>query len=259
MQGSEAEMQNLILIISDNMNTNKKSDRDEHNLIRMGSAARNNFALADPKVQLSFKSKKSILNIHQAFSKDIKKAKELGLTKEELKQVGFVTKTTFNKLSRVKDGVLKDNIFISKPIKPKAPSKPKFSMMIGADPEFLLFDKDGNVIRANNILPKPGSIGSDGAMIEIRPEPSENPSDLVKNMKGIFSDTELTKQIRDYIWKAAIYYKDQQRDYPVGGHIHLGNPPQMTRHIGGQNKSYLFAVFNKIMDELLALPLIKPP
>jgi len=129
-------------------------------------------------------------------------------------------------------------------------------MLIGADPEFLLFDNENNVVRANNILQKPGKIGSDGAMIEIRPDPTPDPLKLVKNMKDIFQDKELTDSIKDFNWKAAIYYKDNVRDYPVGGHIHLGNPKGIEV-LSPNAKFFLFGVLNKIMDELLAVPLIK--
>lgn len=249
--------QNLILVVSDSMNTNKKPDRNEHALVRMSAGARNSFALADPDIQVSCKTQSSVLKVHKAFSADIKKLKKEGLSLAELKRVGFVTKDTFQKLTTSNRSILKSNVFIGKPEKPKKPAKAPFEMLIGADPEFLLFDNDGNVVRANNVLPKPGPIGSDGAMIEIRPDPTQCPSKLVTNMKGIFANNQLTNSIKDYAWKAAIYHKDAQRDYPVGGHIHLGNPPGMGKFISGDSKSYLFAVFNKIMDELLAIPLIK--
>lgn len=249
-----ANKHGLILVVSDNMDNNKKPDRNEHGLVRMSAGARNNFAFNDPKIQLSCKAQASVLKIHQAFSSDIRKLKADGFSAKELRRVGFVTRDTFEKLTSSKRSILKSNVFIGRPEKPK---KAPFSMLIGADPEFLLFNEEGDVVRANNVLPKPGPIGSDGAMIEVRPDPDESPISVVNNMMSIFSDKSLTSDIEKYVWKAAIYHKDHQRDYPVGGHIHLGNPPGMSKKISGQSKSYLFAVFNKIMDELLAIPLIK--
>lgn len=249
--------QELILVVSDNMNTNKKPDRNENSLVRMSAGARNSFVLAGKEIQISHQTRSSMLNVHQAFSSDIKKLKKEGFSPKDLKRVGFVTQNTFKKLTASNRSMLKSNVFIGKPTKPPKPKKAPFNMLIGADPEFLLFDADGNVIRANNVLPKPGPIGSDGAMIEIRPDPTSCPVTLVDNMKAIFANNKLTSKIKDFKWKAAIYHKDSQRDYPVGGHIHLGNPDGMNKHISGESKSYLFAVFNKIMDELLALPLIK--
>lgn len=253
MAGAE---QSLILVVSDNMDSNKKPDRNENQLIRMGARARKNFAFKDPSIQLSYKSKDSVVKVHEAFVSDIKRLKSEGLKPKDLERVGFVTSETFRKLTPYGGKMLKSNVFIG-PIKKKKPEKAPFEMLIGADPEFLLFDNDGNVVRANNVLPKQGPIGSDGAMIEIRPDPSDCPKELVENMAGIFKNGELTQRIKDYVWKAAIYHKDTQRDYPVGGHIHLGNPAALTKLVSGEPKSYLFAVLNKIMDELLALPLIK--
>lgn len=246
--------QSLILVVSDNMNKNKKPDRNERGLVRMGASARKNIALGADNLMLSHKTRSSMLRVHRAFSSDIKKLKEEGYSPADLRKVAFVTGDTFKKLTESNRRILKSNVFIGPPEKPK---KAPFSMLIGADPEFLLFNTEGNVVHANNVLPKPGPIGSDGAMIEVRPDPDENPIQVVDNMMNIFSNKSLTSKIEDYVWKAAIYHKNTQRDYPVGGHIHLGNPPGMSKCISGQSKSYLFAVFNKIMDELLAIPLIK--
>jgi len=235
----------MILMASSQMDANKKPDREENSLVRMPAIARKNLDLGTEQVEVTGIVKQGILNIHQAFSKDIKIAKSR-LSDDELKKVVFVTTSIFKKLTGEDKTLVKD-VWIS---------KPPFTTLIGADPEFLLFDKEGNVVHANNILEKPGKIGSDGAMIEIRPEPSPHPETLVKNMKSIFNDRHLTEPIKDLDWQAAVYHKNKMRDYPVGGHIHLGNPIGITK-LSETEKFFLFAVMNKIMDELLALPLIK--
>ncbi len=235
----------MILMVSSQMDANKKPDRDENSLVRMPATARKNLNLSTEQVEVTGIIKQGVLNIHQAFSKDVKIAKGK-LSENELKKVGFVTTSMFKKLTG-EDKVQVKDVWIS---------KTPFTTLIGADPEFLLFDKEGNVVHANNILGKPGKIGSDGAMIEIRPDPSPCPKTLVKNMRSIFSDRHLTESIKNLNWQAAIYYKNKMRDYPVGGHIHLGNPVGITK-LSETEKFFLFAVMNKIMDELLALPLIK--
>ncbi len=235
----------MILMVSDNMDSNKKPDRDENSLVRLSAVARKSFELEDSQVELTGTAKQSMLNTHQAFSKDVKFAKSK-FSPTELRRVGFVTTQMFKRLTG-KTAKIAEDVWIS---------KTPFTTLIGADPEFLLFDMEGNVVRANNILGKPGKIGSDGAMIEIRPDPSPNPETLVKNMSAIFEDRHLTAPIKDLDWQAAIYHKDNVRDYPVGGHIHLGNPVGIAK-LSSQAKIFLFAVMNKIMDELLALPLIK--
>ena len=235
----------VILVVSNNMDSNQKPDRDEDSLVRFSAVARKSLNLDASQVEITGTAKQGMLNIHQAFSKDVKFAKGK-FSEEEIKRVGFVTTKMFRRLTG-KDAKIAEDVWVS---------KTAFTTLIGADPEFLLFDCDGNVVRANNILGKPGKIGSDGAMIEIRPDPSPNPETLVKNMKNIFKDTTLTAPIKDLDWQAAIYHKDNVRDYPVGGHIHLGNPVGITK-LPSSQKIFLFAVMNKVMDEMLALPLIK--
>jgi len=246
--------QSIILVVSEKMTTNKKQDRHEHNLIRMPALTRNNLSIKEDGVVLTRNNTSCNLNVYKAFSADILELKKQGISKADLCKIGFVTRDTFKKFTNAHRRILKSNIFIS-PHKPH--KRAPFKMLIGADPEFLLFNDDGNVVRANNILQKPGLIGSDGAMTEVRPYPHESPADLVDSIHDIFSNTNLTNKIEKYVWKAAVYYKDDQRDYPVGGHIHLGNPPDINTYMANNEKLYLFAVFNKIMDELLAIPLIK--
>jgi len=128
--------------------------------------------------------------------------------------------------------------------------------VIGADPEFLLFDEDGNVVRANNVIGKQGVIGCDGAMAEIRPAPAITPEGLIKNIRSIFSDKNLTSPITQYKWIAGCYHKDSSRDYPMGGHIHIGNPLKVARMTLNKREMF-FNVLNKIMDELLSIPCIR--
>lgn len=237
----------LILVISKSMDNNKNPDREESALIRMSANTRKTLKFTESDVEISGKISSKVLKVHQSFSKDIKLVKKSNkYSNSELKRIGFVTTDVFKSLTDVTTKS-DNNIWIS-----KTPS----TMLIGADPEFLLFDNDNNVVRANNILQKPGKIGSDGAMIEIRPDPTIDPLKLVENMQEIFRNEDLTNSIKDLNWQAAVYYKDNVRDYPVGGHIHLGNPKGITT-LTSPAKFFLFSVLNKIMDELLAVPLIK--
>jgi len=235
----------MILIASKSMDSNKKPDRDEHNLIRMPANARKNFETGSSPLEITGKVQQKLFNVHEAFSNDIKNIKHKFST-AELKRVGFVTTEVFEKLTGKIPTEVED-VWVA-----KLPN----TTLIGADPEFLLFNAEGEIVRANNILAKPGKIGSDGAMIEIRPDPAVDPIILVKNMKEIFKNKELTAPIKDLEWTAAVYHKDNLRDYPVGGHIHIGNPADINK-LTPQAKIFLFAVINKILDELLAIPLIK--
>ena len=159
--------------------------------------------------------------------------------------MGFVTSKTYARVtgSRAK----KKNVWITDDVT---------DTVIGADPEFLLFDDDGNVVRANNVMGYQGVIGCDGAMAEVRPAPQISPEGLMENIRKIFADKELTKEIRKYRWTAGCYHKDQNRDYPMGGHIHIGNPVKLAR-MDMDVRSNFFVGFNKVLDELLALPMVK--
>jgi hypothetical protein len=243
----------LILVPSAKMDSNKKEERNEHGLVRMSKAARTNMGF-DDKVEIYPASKTSdrikgamLLEIFHAFTADIKKAREDGLTDAELRRTGFVTTNTYNKITGGTTTKIAKNIWITDDIA---------DTIIGADPEFLLFDKHGDVVRANNVMGYNGPIGCDGAMAEVRPKPSVSPEGLVENIKTLFEDQELTNRIKPYNWMAGCYYKDQSRDYPIGGHIHIGNPIQIAR-IGTERRTDFFKAFNKILDELLAVPLIK--
>lgn len=245
--------QSLILVVSKKMNTNKKEGRNEDNLVRMSKKVRSIMGFGDSAVELDREDNNSrsvVLNIFQAFSDDIKAIKKNGdYTKEEINRIAFVTQKTFNRICGTSGDRTKkyNNIWISKNVE---------KLMLGADPEFLLFNGNGDVVYANDVLPHSGPIGSDGAMAEVRPYPSTDVNIIVKNMAEIFKSSELTKNIKDYKWKSACYHKNASRDFPVGGHIHIGNPAVVER-MHQRRKNSLFCVINKIMDELLAIPLIK--
>jgi len=237
----------VILVASKKMDANKKPDRNEGGLIRMPAKTRKAINFNDDVLTVSKKDEHVSLKVFQAFSADIKDIKDSGkYTQEELCRIAFVTSDTFRKLTGKTKGV--ENVWLSDDIE---------STVLGADPEFLLFDGDGNVVRANSIgtLEYYGAMGYDGAMAEIRPKPSDDPEQLVKNMHSIFA--KYAHQVLDnYIACCACYHKDNVRDYPVGGHIHIGNPRQLLK-VPFNKRINLLKVLNKILDEFLAIPMIK--
>lgn len=247
------KQQQLILIPSDKMDRNADNKRNEHGLIRMGKITRESLKFSN-KVEIYPVTENTekrlngsiLLDIFKAFSEDLKKVKELNLSEEELCRVGFVTTKTFQKVTCSKAKRSHDNIWISENIT---------NTVIGADPEFLLFDK-GKVVRANNRLLHEGFIGSDGAMAEVRPKPAISPEELVENIKTLLTDKKYTEKIEDLDWVAGCYFRDEYRDYPIGGHIHIGNPIQIARIDPNERRAF-FNSFNKILDELLAIPMIK--
>lgn len=247
----------LILVVSDRMDRNKKKGRNEHRLIRMSAAARSYMGFEGEYAEVwppgldanSRSARAAYLRIFQAFSSDIKLCKEEGMSADELKRVGFVTAHTFQKIVNDQDvsAFDKANVWIADDI---------HETVIGADPEFLLYREDGSIIHACDVMGKTGKVGSDGAMAEVRPDPAITSEDLVKNIRSIFSDGKLVKPIKDFKWKSGCFYKNEMRNFPIGGHIHIGNPIRIANLPMEQRKRF-FAVMNKILDELLSLIMVK--
>ena len=244
--------QKLILIPSIRMDSNKKSDRNENSLVRMSKVSRDVMGFKN-KVELYPNSNAEdrlrgsvLLDIFHAFSSDIEGARANGVSEEELSRVGFVTTKTYNRILGV--GNKKTNtIWITEDIN---------DTVVGADPEFLLFDKNNRVVRANSVLSFTSPIGCDGAMAEIRPKPAISPEEIMDNILTLLTNKGYTDPIKDFSWMAGCYYKDDIRDYPIGGHIHIGNPVKVAE-IPMERRMGLFKSLNKILDELLAIPMIK--
>ncbi|RLG44622.1 MAG: hypothetical protein DRN81_04055, partial [Thermoproteota archaeon] len=165
---------NIMLVASARMDKNNK--RDENILIRMSKAARDNLGIGKI-VSLSPKpdstSSNTALRVFRAYSKDLDEAREK-FKPRDMARICFVTSRTYRKITNGKSYV--ESVWIS--------TTENRNITVGADPEFLLFKND-EVVRANSILPYNGSIGSDGAMAEIRPQPSAHPGELVKNIRDI--------------------------------------------------------------------------
>jgi len=103
---------------------------------------------------------------------------------------------------------------------PRARRIPTF--MMGADPELALF-KNGRFYNADNIegLSISDRFGKDGcgAIVELRPTPAEEPSQLVENLRICLAEgLEKYPAIRRCELKAGSYYGG----HPIGGHIHFG-------------------------------------
>jgi len=225
----------LILVISDTM-----TDRSENSVIRMSANTRKGFGNA-----VKFSNDKPVsLDVERAYLVDLRKTQSSEeYSEEERSRVGFVSKSTFERI-------------VEKPVleKPKVEEKPMETITMGADPEFLLYDENNTVVPANNIMQKYGKLGCDGAMAEIRPDPATTTDGLIDNINSIFRDKTITERIGNYKWMSGCYYKDDHRDYPLGGHIHVGNI-ETVKSTQAQSRYVFFAMLNKILDELLSIPL----
>jgi len=250
------------------MDSNKKKGRHEDRLIRMGSKARENLGLTDEKTvelwpdtgEISDRINRSkALEIFQAFASDLKQLKDDNLSEDEYFRVGFVTSRTFDYICKDKHKK-KDNIWIADTIE---------DTVIGGDPEFLLSTKGGHYRYASTI---PGfkysdELGSDGPWAEIRPRPTVGVNDFVNNIKNILESHPNVKLIEEYNWLSGCYYYGgqppngtNQRSWPLGGHIHIGTPAKLIKtfdSVGIGYKNAMFACLQKILDEYIAIPLMR--
>ena len=258
----------LILIISDRMDSNRKSDRNENGLIRMGTKARRNLGLIDEKVVEVWPdtntngriNRSKSLEIFQAYSSDLKKAKE-SMSEEDFERVGFVTPTIFRYVC--KDGrKSKENIWLADTVE---------DTVVGGDPEFMLFDGSGNIMYASKVnnLGHSDELGSDGPLAELRPDPAILVEDFVNNIRNILTDHPNTKLIDPYEWVGGCHHHGYEtgvtdpettRDWPVGGHIHLGTPGNLAQKISSFGNNYsraVYACLQRILDSYVAIPMMK--
>lgn len=255
----------LILFVSNRMESNKKETRHENELIRIGSIARKNLGLENDSVVELFPdgdglkraTRSRILKIFEAYAEDLKRAKE-ELSTEQYQRVGFVTQKTFNFLCGSRPNNRAEDIWLADSIE---------DTIIGADPEFLLRSEDGTPMYAGNVpgFTYEGSLGSDGPLAEVRPNPEVSPTNMIKNIRQILNSDPNIETIKNYKWEAACFYNapDLSREFSIGGHIHIGTPLQISQFIINKlpddftNKTLLFSNLQKLIDEYVAIPLIK--
>lgn len=95
---------------------------------------------------------------------------------------------------------------------------------LGADPEFELVCQ-GWIANAERILEEEtrlpwGTIGSDRNALELRPRPSASPETLVRN---------LGRLLLSVLGVAQGVPSTACKQYPLGGHVHLGGVPEDAR------------------------------
>jgi len=104
----------------------------------------------------------------------------------------------------------------------KLPPKPRFSVTVGADPEFEVIDLSGRVVSASGIItggtdPRQ-EIGKDGAgsQVELRPRPESDLRKFISDIRNI---------LKRFAAEYPRYSLSVQGDtYPLGGHIHISIP-----------------------------------
>lgn len=259
----------LILVVSARMDSNRKKDRNENLLIRMGSKARERLGLDNEKTVEIWPDTNDSDRIHRsrgleifhAYSGELKKARE-SMSEDDFLRVGFVTANTFNYICT--DGrKKKQSIWIADTIE---------DTIVGGDPEFILMDDDGLIKYASEVqgFSHNDILGSDGPLAELRPEPAISVDDFVDNIHNILCDHPNAELIDPYRWVGGCFFNcarsginnGTERDWPVGGHIHLGTPAKLAHTIEaiGDSQNYRIAVYaclQKILDEYVAVPMMR--
>lgn len=252
----------LILVVSQRMDSNQKSGRNENQLIRIGEKARSNLGLSNDKsVELwpdndtsrDRINRSRLLHIFQAYSADLKALSKSDVTSEEYNRVGFVTANTFKYICS--DGKKKKaNTWISDTIE---------DTVIGADPEFVLLNNEGLAQYAAEIpgLTHEGQLGSDGPLAELRPDPETSIKAFIGNIKDLLNNDPAKQYIEPYDWVAGCYYDKENggRTYSIGGHAHVGTPAQVFEKLceDSRTRSALFSCLQKALDEYITIPMLK--
>jgi hypothetical protein len=221
----------------------KMANNEEHSVVRFPRKAREHFGFSQSRVSIGKGSYEISLQVKQAYKEDVRRLAGMirggKITEEEALCVGFVTRRIRDKVTRKKGN---GDVWVTDGIG---------NITVGADPEFGLIDGNNMLVRGNHVVSHDGQFGSDGPGIEIRPAPSTDHLQMVRNMRGILMKP--PAKVDGYLWKGGATFKDVNRVYWFGGHIHLGRPLQI-------DSDYAFEVYERIasaLDGLLALPMVR--
>lgn len=238
------------LVISKRMDERAAKERG---VLRTPKMFRDCFTFPGNSVVMKSKLRTINLVTKKALVDDIREQMKLRksgrITKAQLFKTAFVTTETFNKLINDRRKKSSECAYVSNDID---------FLKIGADPEFGLIDPtNGKLMYASRTgtLPGPGELGCDGPMAEVRPEPHKGIDDIITNIREIFERGRAS--IDNYGWISGASYSnennDQGRIYHLGGHIHIGDPPELEN---AQREAAYEAII-QILDELVAMPLVR--
>lgn len=241
---------NVRLVISKRMDEQSSKERG---ILRTPRMFREGTTLPGNSVVMKSKLRTVNLVTKKALLDDVReqlKLKKAGrITRAQLFRTVFVTTETFNKLINDRRKKSSEGAYVSNDIE---------SLKIGADPEFGLLDPaTGKLMYASRTgaLPGPGELGYDGPVAEVRPDPHKNIDDITANIKEIFERGQ--SSIDNYDWISGASYSNDNNDrgriYPLGGHIHIGDPPELE----DAQREAAYEVIIQILDELVAMPLVR--
>jgi len=226
------------------MSSSKMSNAGEGDIIRFPKAARQNFGFSNSRVMIGKGPYEIALKVKKAYSEDVRRLavmiKNVKISEVDAQCVGFVHSNVRKRIVAKRGG--QEDIWITEGIG---------DITVGADPEFGLIDSGGMLVRGNNIVSKVGKFGSDGPSVEVRPTPSTNHLEVVGSISDIMENP--PGRADDYKWTGGATFRDTDRVYWFGGHVHLGRPTQIDA-----NEAYpIYKRIATALDGLLALPMVR--
>lgn len=219
----------------------KMSDEGECDTIRFPKKAREYFGFSNNMVVLGKGEYQLELRVKKAYRTDVRRlAKMLAqgkMSEEQARCAGFVSRPIQDRIRRKKGA----NPWITEGSGP---------ITVGADPEFGLI-RENALQLGSNVLPHHGPFGSDGPGVEVRPDPSRDHTQMVRNISDILHNP--PENAMSYKWIGGATYQDDNRDYWFGGHIHLGRSNRLSAEVAIET----YPRIARILDHLVALPLVR--
>lgn len=138
------------------------------------------------------------------------------------------------------------------------PVESKHKITLGCDPEIIVVDKpSGSIIPMCNYLRKQGSVGSDGNLLELRPEPSDSPVDMCSKLRDLLS---LSRNLLDESnitnKNSTLCARSEYNGTTAGFHLHYGIPKNLLHSKGHNTRAARF--ITKVMDYYVGIPSIIP-
>lgn len=216
------------------------TERQEHDTLRVPLHGRASLEMDGGLLLLGKGSFQISVRVRPVFRDDLPKVHEV-LQKERPGAVlGFVSNNTFRRIH----AHVGDSVWLS---------EDSTQITLGCDPEFGLVHPENNILAAGSVV-LPGTekkpFGCDGPGVEVRPPPSQDHVELVGNLKDTLAAA--PPQAKGYKWIGGATFRDRNRTYWFGGHIHIGRPPTLNI----EKAPPIYSAIAKIMDHLLALPLV---
>ena len=119
-------------------------------------------------------------------------------------------------------------------------------LTIGCDPEFVLTDSKGRLVPAETAFKQWEQLGSDVGLGELRPDPSDQPAELLRNIQRLILQIPKKTALAPL---AHSYYQG----YNVGFHIHVSMPHALLKYGPEQTGTFIRNMI-KVFDYYIGIP-----